>query len=343
MLLAPGPLNCSAPVENSAVECRSSGIVGGSERAEFVALAGVQQAAIAQLTIAGGGSCTAVVIAARKALTASHCVPSPESALTLQFDSGTDVPRVVNVSAEPHSTLDLALLTWEVEDERLDWIRPISIDLDFPSDEGDLVQMAGYGFTEDGELGLLRFATERIVESKDATFLVSGNHRSGACFGDSGGPALSRTSDGSVRVVGILSSGASGCADTDEYTRLDELGGWFAERGVAPGPAEELADCGLVGSEGRCFGGSVLSCLDGESPRIERCPVGTLCGFDASAGAFGCVSREMDSCDGLGDLGACEGDERLRCEGGVIVSAPCMACGATCQTSVRSGRAICTL
>jgi hypothetical protein len=350
-LLVSCTLNCSASRETAEVDCRRAAIVGGSERAEYIALASSQENAIVRLTIVddtgaleGEGSCTAVVVAPRTALTALHCIPSEASTLSLHFRSQRGGTSVVSVAAELHSSLDLAVLTWEGkdEDDPLAAIRPISVDLSYPSDEGDLVQIAGYGVTEHGELGVLRFATERIVEFSADSFRVSADHRAGACYGDSGGPALSRASDGSVRVVGILSFGASGCADTDQYTRLNGVGSWLAAYGVVPGPAEELADCQFVGPEGRCFANSVLSCPDGVSPRIDRCGDGMRCGFDAAAHTFGCVSPDRDSCDGVGDLGSCEGDDRLRCEEGAIVAAPCAACGATCRASVRDGRAICT-
>jgi hypothetical protein len=339
-------LSCSSPKEGSNVECRRSAIFGGTEHAEYVALASSQERAIARLSITDEASttealCTAVVVAPGTALTAAHCVVSSGSTLSLHLDSEGGA-RVVNATAELHSSLDLALLTWPAEDDSFAAISPISVDLDYPSDEGELVQIAGYGVTELGELGVLRFATERIVDSGAESFRVSADHRAGACDGDSGGPALSRATDGSVRVVGILSLGASGCADTDQYTRLSAVGDWLAEYGVVPGPAEELADCQFVGSAGRCFANAVLSCADGVSPRVERCEAGMSCGFDAAAGTFGCVAKARDSCDGVGDLGSCEGDDRLRCEDGAIVSAPCGQCGATCRASVRDGRAICS-
>lgn len=343
--LCASTLACSAPRERSSVECRSAAIVGGGERAEYLAIAGAQEAAIVRLMISRENApealCSAVVVAPRTALTAQHCVSLEDSMLSLDFDLEVG-PRTVSVSAEAHDTLDLALLTWTEEDEAIDAISPISVDVSFASPVGELVQIGGYGVTEHGGLGALRYATERIVESDEQSFRVSADHRAGACDGDSGGPALSRAGDGSVRIVGVLSLGAAGCADTDQYTRLDGVSDWLAERGVVPGLAEALADCEFVGREGRCFGNSVLSCPDGISPRVQRCEAGKACGFDAAAGVFGCVSPDEDGCEGIGDLGSCDGDNRLRCEDGAIVSAPCGQCGATCRASVRDGRAICT-
>src|SRR5690606_9940398 len=103
----------------------------------------------------------------------------------------------------------------------------------------------------------------------------------------------------------------------------------------------ELADCQLVPAEGRCFERSVLFCSDGGSARIERCEPGTQCGFDLARESFRCIPPSEDACEGVGDLGVCDGDDQLRCENGQVVRAPCGACGVRCRVSVRDGSAIC--
>jgi hypothetical protein len=337
---------CARTEETPNVECRSAAIVGGSERAEYLAIARAQESAIARLSIAGtkegDASCSAVLVAPGVALTAAHCVPVEATALQLSFTvsgraSSADI-ALENVARHPE--LDLAVLGFPEDSTALSGVRPISIGLEYPSAPGALVQLGGHGLTENGLLEGLRFATERIVESSPDAFVVSADGRAGACDGDSGGPALSRDGDGSVRVVGVLSAGSASCTGTDRYVRLNGAGAWLAEHGVIPAPAEELADCALIGTEGRCFEGAVLSCPGGLSARVERCEGGARCGFDA--GMFRCVPPALDACEGIGDLGACDGDDRLRCEGGSVTVAPCGACGATCENSVRDGRAICT-
>lgn len=202
---------CSAPEESSAVDCRAAAIIGGSEYAEYVALASSQEHAIVRLTFADEAGtaealCTAVIVAQGAALTALHCVPPEASTPLLHIDSDTGDAAVFSVAAERHSSLDLALLIWDVEDAAL---HP-SHSGGYPSGESDLVQIAGYGLTEYGELGVLRFATERIVESGDDSFRVSADHRAGSCYGDSGGPALSRAATAACGSLGFSRSAHRG-------------------------------------------------------------------------------------------------------------------------------------
>ena len=133
LVLVPYSVACSAPDESPEVECRSSAIVGGTEYAEYVALATAQEDAIVRLTIAAAADtpealCTAVIVAPRAALTAAHCV-SGTGMLSLHVDADGGEAHAVSVAAV-HPSLDLAVLTWDFEDAALDAVRPIPVDLE---------------------------------------------------------------------------------------------------------------------------------------------------------------------------------------------------------------------
>jgi len=93
---------------------------------------------------------------------------------------------------------------------------------------GKSVTMAGIGVTENGERGVLHFVSEPIANLSDDSFIVDGEGSSGACAGDSGGPALVAT-DGTQIVSGILSEGSPSCLHLDRYLRVAQYAGWIEE------------------------------------------------------------------------------------------------------------------
>jgi hypothetical protein len=100
---------------------------------------------------------------------------------------------------------------------------------------GASVELAGYGRTEDGTSGQLRFVVESVRTEQDGIITVDGGERSGACEGDSGGPLLARAAGGKLAVVGILSMGSVLCRGQDEYVSASQFGRWIAD--VAAGAA----------------------------------------------------------------------------------------------------------
>jgi secreted trypsin-like serine protease len=57
------------------------------------------------------------------------------------------------------------------------------------------------------------------------------DHKTGGCFGDSGGPAIGQRADGSAVEVGITSTGGPGCSTTlpNIFTRTDRVSTWASE------------------------------------------------------------------------------------------------------------------
>jgi len=167
---------------------------------------------------------------------------------------------------------------------------------------------------------------------------VDGYGMTGACEGDSGGPLLTRASDGSLRVAGILTAGAPSCLGQDRYVRLDTLAGWA--QSITGDYVPPPQDCGSVNAEGRCFSGAALFC-DGSVLQTADCSsAGAKCGWDASQAGFRCVARGESPCEGIDALGTCRGTAAVTCVDGELVSVSCGACGA-CRPTAATGAPYC--
>jgi hypothetical protein len=328
------------------IACTRAAITGGTERAEYTALHQSQELAVCQVHSVDAsaglvGSCSGTLVGPNTVLTAAHCATQP-AGVTVQFGSNASsaraplkVDRIV-----VHPSLDLALLELPAGEAQRHGARPISLDLDGRVRVDSLVQIAGLGFTEQQTLGSLRFAVAHVQKFGLAEFHVFSEQRSGACVGDSGGPAIVRDLEGRAAVAGVLSRGAASCADVDVYIRVADAAEWLESNGLSRSESDILADCALVEPQGRCFGDVALWCTDGRA-EVERCDPGSACGFSVAAGGFRCVPTGADPCHGVTDRGQCAGSQRRRCVSGHVVSDDCEMCNAGCQVSVRSGKAIC--
>ncbi|XP_026844986.1 lectizyme [Drosophila persimilis] len=74
-------------------------------------------------------------------------------------------------------------------------------------------------------------SNSKVAESNVCTYTAGTTD--GACNGDSGGPLISRSSDGSAYLVGIVSWGYTPCASTkypSVYTSTADYDAWIAEK-----------------------------------------------------------------------------------------------------------------
>jgi secreted trypsin-like serine protease len=261
-------LALASPAAAGAAPRADASIVGGgvAQIADFPSLAFV----IAQEGPHEGFTCSGSVVAPRVVLTAAHCVEDLEGdgGLTPIGDykviTGTQEPHraeagnVFQVAAthvfpgfDPgllHGDAAILILSRPTTAPLL----ALAGDADSVLYEGGApVQLAGWGLTR-GDSAIpprqLRTAASMIQPAKackqgtrpfygaysgaaQMCTLDLPSKSTGACFGDSGGPAIARRSDGSQVEIGIASSVGPECDPRlpDVYTRADTISTWVSE------------------------------------------------------------------------------------------------------------------
>ncbi|HEY3499147.1 MAG TPA: S1 family peptidase, partial [Polyangiaceae bacterium] len=306
----------------------------------YLGLPPEQLAAIVQLTdesAFGGPLCTGVFLTSEWLVSAAHCleIPSPHVILAAGSEEAVSLEVVERAS---HPSADVALFKIERSDAAPSF-RPIAFatpgDVDLSVDS--VVELAGYGLTEAGDIRELRYLAEPIVELDDESFVVNGFGANGACLGDSGGPLLVRHATGPAIVAGVLSAGSASCLMRDRYIRLDALAEWVTT--IAGAPAAGAETCGGITEEGRCLYGSAFHC-DQQTLVAEPCSGELACGWDPESGGFRCVEAARAACVGVDSVGACRDDVVESCRAGVLEREAC-SCGGVCRIDGKTGAPHC--
>ena len=215
--------------------CAGDAILGGSPTPGSIAYSAAVRATLASILIdLGAGEialCSGVMVDDRTLLTAGHCMDAAPDANAAAVFLGDPLdpaaPRATVSAIARHDALDVALLSVDFHGRALG-AAPIPL-LEGALDDswlGATVDLAGYGVGDDGDAGILSFATETIAILDPDHVVVTGGGDSGACVGDSGGPLFATTRDGRVRVLGLLDDGSASCLGQDRYTRVDRLRDW---------------------------------------------------------------------------------------------------------------------
>ena len=186
----------------------------------------------------GEAFCSGTLIFDRWILTAGHCVEGlGANDMVVHFgeDSASIDPANLHLVADviAHNqynswTLanDIALIELQSTPTYADPVMPLPNDIGLSSaDEGDLIDLAGFGYQENGDYGELMHIEVEIddVRSTEVEYDQGngfGNGTGGACNGDSGGPAFFDR-DGHTYVAGVTSYGDQNCTDYGVSTRVD--------------------------------------------------------------------------------------------------------------------------
>lgn len=328
--------SCSGPVEASSTcadfETTSSAIHNGSRTQKFLELDQSEldavvfvQAQLKQSQV----SCSGVLVDPLWVMTAKHCLLD---GARMWVRNARGWPSEVAYTVA-HPSADVALLSLT---RALEGARPFRFGTENVAEYlHSKAEVAGFGFDTQGEMGTLAFQVVTLIETTAGLATVTGD-RSGACFGDSGAPLLSRDPDGQAVVLGTLSGGAPSCTGIDQYVRADSVSAWMQSYFV-PAVTVPPSGCAELRETSRCYGPIAAFCDQGVL-ETERCLRPEKCGYDAELGRFGCTSD--DPCQGVDALGTCKDGQVTRCEAGVLVRTDC-GCDQVCAVSGATGLAQC--
>lgn len=212
----------------------ASTIIGGQlpQSAELVS-----QYTVGIANRATGNLCTGTIIGKRLIFTAAHCVDKPSRIMVLFGHNLKQAQIMIQASKIAVNTGyrqrrpfnvdigDVALIEIEQDIPPTHQVAKIVPAYYFPYDT-DLLTIAGYGVTSGitkKNSGLLRQTKVRVIDGRygDSEFVVDQTNGSGACYGDSGGPAFLYTK-GQLLLIGVASrvgnNGADPCKGVAVYS-----------------------------------------------------------------------------------------------------------------------------